>query len=214
MENKNMDNSSPAINELAMALSKFQGSVEPIQKSKTAKVGSYSYNYADLADINLKIKKPLSENGLGIVQRFIRSDKGAMLQTILTHSSGQWISSELPLQVFEKVQQLGSEITYLRRYTLSSLLGIVTDDDDDGKMANEAKGKKTEDNGSLTAYQSKELENLLGDDAELRKRVLAYYRSNTNCEIEKIQDLPKKSFDWIKGTLEKQKTAQSKDSKR
>jgi hypothetical protein len=137
-----------------------------------------------------------------------------MLQTILTHSSGQWISSELPLQVFEKVQQLGSEITYLRRYTLSSLLGIVTDDDDDGKMANEAKGKKTEDNGSLTAYQSKELENLLGDDAELRKRVLAYYRSNTNCEIEKIQDLPKKSFDWIKGTLEKQKTAQSKDSKR
>ena len=183
-----MDNSSPAINELAMALSKFQGSVEPIQKSKTAKVGSYSYNYADLADINLKIKKPLSENGLGIVQRFIRSDKGAMLQTILTHSSGQWISSELPLQVFEKVQQLGSEITYLRRYTLSSLLGIVTDDDDDGKMANEAKGKKTEDNGSLTAYQSKELENLLGDDAELRKRVLAYYRSNTNCEIEKIQD--------------------------
>ena len=93
--------------------------------------------YADLAEI-IRISRPiLVKNGLCITQTF-NDDK---LITTLCHTSGQCISSSLKMTIAEPkgtdtrvniLQTTGCVITYLRRYSYSSIVGIATDDDTDG----------------------------------------------------------------------------------
>lgn len=129
-------NQSEHLNELAVALCKLQGMVTSIPKNKIAKGLKFSYSYADLAGIWDAIRAPLASCGLSVVQSF---DNNAMV-TLLMHSSGQWVRSVLPMTSANvKPQELGSEITYLRRYGLSAILGLTTDDDDDGELAQKAK---------------------------------------------------------------------------
>lgn len=209
-----MENVSQNIEKLALALARMQGSMGAIPKTKTAKIASksgssYTYQYADLADIQEATKKPLATNELSITQIFVKTEKGTIIQTLLIHSSGQWIKSELELKNHERVQELGSEITYLRRYAISSILGIVTDDDDDGKLANEAKAKKeaaaAEPEEPILPYQCEELENILGEDEDLKNKLMVYYGRKTTRTVENVSDFYKNDFVWIKELLETQK---------
>lgn len=134
---------SESIKELAAALSKAQGEFPTIAKNKTAKVpmkagGQYSYRYADLADVISATAPVLSRNGLGISQVPTISNGKLVLETTLMHASGEWISSEYPLATHDRPQEMGSEITYGRRYTMTSVLGIHGDEDDDGALAQNA----------------------------------------------------------------------------
>jgi ERF superfamily len=53
------------------------------------------------------------------------------IETIIMHSSGETIKSEFSLPVLKKdAQGVGSAITYARRYALTSILGLGTEDDD------------------------------------------------------------------------------------
>jgi hypothetical protein len=68
-------------------------------------------------------------------------DDGAV-QTVLGHTSGQFISAILKLKpVKEDPQGAGSAITYARRYAYAAILGLVSDEDDDGNSASMASGK-------------------------------------------------------------------------
>ncbi len=126
--------SSEAMNELATALSKAQAAFTSPAKTKTAKVamksgGNYSFNYADLPQILDCVRKPLTDNGLSVVQG-IDSDvdlKRYALHTRLLHSSGQWIEGIYPLSGGgdARPQDRGSELTYARRYALCALIGIA-----------------------------------------------------------------------------------------
>lgn len=123
---------------LSEALSKFQAKVKAIAKDKRAKIesakGRYEYTYADLASVMETIRGPLSEAGLSISQPTVFKDGGLWLRTLLIHSSGEFLESYYPLpNNAGSPQATGSAITYARRYTLASILGIVTEDDDDGK---------------------------------------------------------------------------------
>lgn len=133
------------ISQLALALSQFQGTVPSVLKGKTANVGQYKYKYADLADIFNSISKTLMEYELAVVQFFTEEEGRSYIVTTLMHSSGQWVKSYLKVAHHEKIQQLGSEITYLRRYALSSLLGIAAEDDDDGAQANQSERKEAKE---------------------------------------------------------------------
>lgn len=140
-----LSTSEPTFADLAAALAKAQGSFPAIKKEHVAKVRGeskhgepveFSYGYADLADILDAIRKPLSENGLSIIQPIVPSDpEHVLLVTRLLHSSGQWIESAYPIDVYEKPQEMGSAITYARRYALTALLGIAAEEDDDGQTA-------------------------------------------------------------------------------
>jgi hypothetical protein len=131
---KKIMNQSENINELATALAKAQGEMQvaikdcinPFFKSK----------YADLGAVWDVARPVLSKNGLCIMQTTeIVSDKIVMV-TVLAHTSGQWIKSYLPLNPAKNDSQgVGAAITYLRRYSLSALVGVVCDDDDDGETA-------------------------------------------------------------------------------
>lgn len=131
------------INELAKALAKAQSEFPQIPKTKTARVptksgGEYTYRYADLADIIAITTPILSSNGISIVQGTDTLDKDtALLETTIIHSSGQYMQSSFPVKLYTRPQETGSELTYMRRYTLTAALGIHGDEDEDGKGASD-----------------------------------------------------------------------------
>jgi hypothetical protein len=134
----NMERSTE-INELAKALAKFKGSCPKIKQESTVKValktgGSYSFKYADLATIDEAVTPALSANGLSVTQ--LVGSPGE-LTTFLMHESGQFISttSTMPVGNVSDKQVIGGVITYLRRYAIAAILGIVSDEDDDANYA-------------------------------------------------------------------------------
>jgi len=122
------------ISNLAKALTAFQKSAPPIPKDKTAKLGTYSYKYADLASIWDKIRGVLADNELAVVQSPSSYQTEQTLTTMVTHSSGEWISDTMSLKIVQDTPQgQGSAITYARRYALTAMLGLVADDDTDAQ---------------------------------------------------------------------------------
>jgi len=112
------------------ALSDFQSEVPNIKKNSTG----YGYKFADLDEINAIIKPLFKKYGLGYVQPI----EGSTIRTIIFHvESGETIESAanipqgVQLAKMNDFQVLGSAITYLRRYSLSSMLGLITDEDAD-----------------------------------------------------------------------------------
>jgi len=131
-------NTSENINELAGALAKAQGNISCAIEDKTNP--HYKNSYASLSSVWDACRKPLSDNGLAVVQLIDKIDNQTYLITTITHASGQWIKSQMPINI-EKVtpQGLGSLLTYYRRYMLSSMVGIAPGKDDaeedDGTIA-------------------------------------------------------------------------------
>lgn len=123
---------SEMIDKLATSLSKAQGIIENAKKD--VENTFFKTKYADLASVWDAIRKPLSDNGLSVVQGCNENDH---LVTTLMHSSGQFISSVTPIFNGKKdAQGFGSGMTYARRYALSAIVGI-TQDDDDGNNASQ-----------------------------------------------------------------------------
>lgn len=118
----------------------MQTQLPKIGKSSTAKVGTYSYTYADLASIHQVVLPLLGKNGLSWLTMPTFDDDGHfVLRYELLHVSGESRIGHYPLPAStSKAQELGSAITYGRRYTLSSVVGIAPDDDDDGAAAQQA----------------------------------------------------------------------------
>lgn len=133
---------------LAEALAAFQAEMPTVPKSKTAKVptkagSSYSYSYADLADVTAAAAPLLAKHGLSITcaPRFNPEAGGYELVGTLHHASEQQVEGALPIKG-NTPQEWGSSITYARRYLLGSLTGIVTDEDDDGHLASQQAASK------------------------------------------------------------------------
>lgn len=123
------------INDLAAALAKAQGVLHGAVKD--AENPFFKSNYADLASCWEACRAPLSANGLSIVQcysNFFFGDQkppSLMLVTRLMHSSGQWIEGSVLIEPVKKDPQgVGSATTYLRRYSLAAMVGLVQVDDD------------------------------------------------------------------------------------
>lgn len=133
------------VGQLALALASAQGKFPAIKKSHVVKVeiktgGSYEYNYADLADVLAAVRPILSAEGLAILQPIVWHSE-PLLITLLVHASGEWIESVYRLGEYDKPQEMGSAITYARRYALTSMLGIAAEDDDDGQRAQQGTSK-------------------------------------------------------------------------
>ena len=127
---------SEEINKLAEALAKAQAEIEDPHKNKTAKAGSYSYNYADIADVLKVARKALSKHHIAISQPTIFDGEILIVRTRLMHSSGQYIESDYPVcSASGDHQKMGAAMTYARRYALCSLVGVAADEDMDGQNA-------------------------------------------------------------------------------
>src|SRR6516225_9558937 len=93
----------------------------------------FKSKYATLASVIDACRGPLSANGLSVVQSTTFMESGAFtLVTMLMHSSGQYITSHYPLpSANAKPQEMGSALTYARRYSYSALICNSADEDDD-----------------------------------------------------------------------------------
>lgn len=145
-------NKSESIAALAKALSLFQGEMPSVELDGNVKVatknsGSYSFKYATLAKIVETAKPILTKHGLAYSQ-LVEMD--GSVTTVLMHESGEWIASTLHIKGEQTAQGIGSAITYAKRYSLSSILGVVADDDDDANIADgnkfETGERKLDDN--------------------------------------------------------------------
>ena len=120
------------------ALAKAQAEIRNASVNKeNAFVGS---KYADLGSVWDAIREPLTSNGLSITQTFEPDGDNIMLFTILWHSSGQSITSVLPLIGVKDNHTLGSAATYARRYSLAAITGCAPEGwDDDANQAQQGK---------------------------------------------------------------------------
>jgi hypothetical protein len=128
------------IKELAAALSKFQGEVTNPKNS--AKNPQFNSKYAPLQDILALARPLLAKQGLSLIQGTTGDLENVTISTMLIHESGQYIETEPFILKGEQtlkgggkvlnVQGAGSMITYIRRYQVSAILGLSSEDDDDG----------------------------------------------------------------------------------
>lgn len=112
---------------ITAALIKLQGDLENVKFD--AVNPHFKNKYSSLAGIREELRKPLADNKLAITQTFrVEGDK-ILLVTTLRHESGETVSGEYPIHAGTPQQQ-GSAISYARRYSISALLNLASDDDD------------------------------------------------------------------------------------
>ena len=129
---------SEEIDKIAPAFVAAQAEMESAPKS--ADNPYFNSRYAPLPAIVEMLRPILAKHELAIMQTFTPHEgESVLLSTTLLHSSGQWLGGVLSVPVKKAdPQAVGSAITYGRRYSLSALLGVVSDDDDDGNAAADA----------------------------------------------------------------------------
>lgn len=187
---------------LAAALAAVQAALPTVHKGKTATIksdkGSYGYSYADLSDVTAAVMPLLAKHGLSFTCTPRLIDRGGYeLAASLLHTSGEHIEGALPIQGVTP-QQLGSSITYMRRYLLGCMTGVVTDDDDDARAATEAakaarrevhKAVADEAVPRITEQQSKRLHALANDLGLDREKKLKAASWSAGREITTTADL-------------------------
>ena len=135
-------NKSESIAALAAALATAQGSMKGAIKDSANPF--FKSKYADLASVVEAIRAAFSANGLSYIQTVQPSDRDEVrVETMILHSSGEWISCGVLALPVSKVdaQGYGSALTYARRYSLSAAVGVAPEDDD-GNAATMAKPRQ------------------------------------------------------------------------
>ena len=142
---------SDTINKLSSALCKAQKNFKTPNKKNFVKVNSrnaqFGYKYADYSEVLSCVKEALNNEGISILQPITSN----VVETILLHESGEYISSETDIYIvptptkdsngnivntYIRPQDYGSAVTYARRYALSAILALDSDEDDDANIAN------------------------------------------------------------------------------
>jgi hypothetical protein len=133
-------NKSESIKELATALNKAQAEMSGAKKKETNPF--FKKKYADMNSVVDAVRVPFCDNGLSYSQFPLFENGCVGVETILMHESGEWISSVLMLpMVKQDPQAAGSAITYARRYSLQSIAGIPSEDDDGNSTVKSSKPK-------------------------------------------------------------------------
>ena len=116
----------------------------------------YKSKYADLTSVIDAVRKPLNDNEICFTQTTVVSTEGLILLTTLRHSSGETIISEWPLPAAANPQNMGSNLTYAKRYSLAAICGVSADEDDDAEAGvKEAAKKQTAAQRDATKPQAK-----------------------------------------------------------
>lgn len=143
---------------LFSALAKAQANFKPIIRSKTVRVtprnsAPYTFNYAPLEDVLACTVPSLSAEGLCLIQPpGMGADGRFAVVTVLAHSSGAYIESRIDIPTKIRAynhdtkewydrdktpQEIGSSITYLRRYMAQGLVCVNAEEDDDGSSGSD-----------------------------------------------------------------------------
>lgn len=128
-------------NNLYTRFMKVLNEVPNFVTDETAQAGNRTYKYLNLATILKTIKPVFEKHGLAFSQRVTFDNTGetrqaiGTVETIIFDNEEQMVACSYPFFVTGDPQQVGSAITYARRYSLYAVLGIFPDKDDDGAYA-------------------------------------------------------------------------------
>lgn len=130
-----------ATNNLSNKFMQVLNEVPNFVTDETAQAGKKTYKYLNLATILKTIKPVFEKHGLAFSQRVTFDNTGearqviGTVETIIFDDEEQMVACSYPFFVTGDPQQVGSAITYARRYSLYAVLGIFPDKDDDGAYA-------------------------------------------------------------------------------
>lgn len=192
-------NKSESITNIAVAMAKFQAEVT--QPKKTATNPHFRSKYATLDEIINTVKPVLAKHGLSYMQSCGGDGERITITTLLMHESGEWIESEPLVLKADKIspQGAGSAITYGRRYMLSAVLGVASEEDDDGNAAectskanstnSKAYSQSTTQSAStgelISEAQSKRLYAISKGDIKHAKEIMLKYGYTESKQIKK-----------------------------
>jgi hypothetical protein len=205
------------IADLVQGLIEVQRTLQPAVKDGENEF--FQSSYATLKSVWESSRESLSKNGLAVIQ----SGSEGCLMTTLIHTSGQWIRGSFPL-VFEKktAQGQGSAITYLRRYSLAAMLGIVVDDDDAEASMNRSnismeKKEKVEmpnaPRANFSAAKETDRTPWFSPDQKGDRIQEAAQRKNVNITREAIEKFVSNNYRNAKGPVKNIKFLKSEDRK-
>ena len=162
-------NKSESIVELSKALNKFQKEVK--QPFKDADNPFFKSKYVPLESVVQAINDIAPNHGLSFTQWALNDENGRIgVATLLLHESGEFIEYDPVFMTAEKntPQGAGSLITYLKRYTLSAIFGITSDQDDDGNESSEPP--------KATDKQLNLITKMINNDKDRLNKMLQYYK--------------------------------------
>lgn len=174
-----MENSSGVI-EVLKAINNAKKAMKPLKKTKTSADGMYKY--VTLDDVLEVLKKTLPRFKLGFVQVIESVGELNYIKTIVFHDNGQFISTsaKIPCEkddFLSAVQSVGAAVTYMRRYALCTIFGIVSEDDVDGNCS-----PKCYSEADKEIIQQKIKENKLsGENVQIIQKMV-----KQNCSVSSI----------------------------
>ncbi len=193
---------------------------------KDSKNPFHKSNYASLNAYIDASEEHLLNNGLILVQAGNGNfEKPVMVSTLIHPESGQWLKSYFPiLNPKADSQGLGASVTYMRRYSISTLLGLVSEDDDGetavgrGKYEQQKKTKVVEPEPQPVEDEAKYISKYIGifdkEDKHLAlqylRQVQAHFEWTAIQAIKEIMKDEKKLFDRFNTWKNKQKKAEVK----
>ena len=151
-------NTSQEVKNIYTAIIKARPEIVPIARTKSTR----NYKYATLDTVIELLSLVLPKHGLGWVQALSTTEGRPMLPTRIIHESGEWIEDALVLPTTKlagganESQELGASITYFKRYALSAMFGIATDDDTDGVAEVRERKQQVRQNARAAQTQSDE----------------------------------------------------------
>lgn len=157
---------SEKVDALTKAMVKVQAELKPAIKDSDNPF--FKSKYADLPAVVHVSRKLLTDNGIAVYQVTDMDEQGRThIVTQLTHESGQWIRGKYPVNpVKQDPQAMGSAITYARRYAYCAMVGIVTDEDDDGNAASGNDDKPAKSVFKTAAARKEFVQNVLNSISE------------------------------------------------
>lgn len=185
----NFEISSPMIGQITEALSKAQGKIE--NALKDSKNPFFKSNYADLSSVMAVTKQPLTDNNLSFSTSIVIEVDKYILVATLSHSSGEWLRSYMPLITAKQdMQSLGAAISYARRFCLASLCHVGVEEND---------GEGTVQRDGLSEKQVTYLSDLVmkADDVDYIDKLCKHL------QIKHIMDVSQKDFERTIGALNK-----------
>jgi len=184
---------SETIKLISEALAKAQKSI-----TNPKKLGKSNYGQFATLDDTLEVcREHCSANNISITQATRMSGDIMMLDTRLS-CGNEWIEAEYPVIRFPaRQQEIGSALTYSRRYSLSSLIGVAGEPDDDA-----TEGNKSVIEPTITPDQQTELSSLIEETNSDLAGFMAFM------SVKRISDIKSSDFSRAKTALQNKKGKQ------
>jgi hypothetical protein len=190
----------PSVTKITAALVKAQAAMTPPKLNRTNP--HYKHKYADLTAVIEAVRKPLNDNGIAFTQQTALIGADFVLLTTLRHISGESIVSEWPLPPTTSQQQMGSNLTYAKRYSLAAICGVSADEDDDAeagtKKSTAALDELLPAAAVYTRIDKKQTERLLAWAKEAEQNMPAFLNlleARYGIRLDRINDLPQDKYD-------------------